>query len=310
MKRNCCIVLCALLTIIVFGGSSRAAAQGITDNDPKRASDRLAIDKLTRDMIDAFDRRDAAAIAARWTNDGEFTHNNDPPVRGRADIQKGYEEFFKTLKGKPKLEIQSDDLRFPSADTAVKQITLRLRSDEEGDIVASGRQDTVLVRDGGQWKIAIVRESDRNVGLDASLQELDWLIGTWHAVTSDREVTITYEWDRNQAFIRGTFTVKEGSTVIDTGTEMIGKDNARGAIRSWLFQSDGGFGSGLWVREGKTWRIKVDGVKPDGSKMTGTLVYMRVDPNAFTWQAVNLALDGERVADMPPIKVTRQHPAK
>jgi uncharacterized protein (TIGR02246 family) len=309
MKRNCFIVLCTLLALILFGGGSKAVAQDTTDNDFKRGADRLAIDKLTRDMIDAFDRRDASAIAARWTDDGEFRHNDDEPVRGRAEIQKGYGDFFKTLKGKPKLEIQSDDLRFPSADMAVKQTTLRMRS-EEGEIVASGRQDTVLVREGGQWKVAIVRESGRDIGLDASLQELDWLIGTWHAATSDREVAITYEWDRNRTFIRGTFTVKEGSTVIDTGTEMIAKDNAKGVIRSWLFQSDGGFGGGVWAREGKTWRIHVDGVKPDGGRMTGTLVYVRVDPNAFTWQAVDLAHDGEPVADMTPIKVTRQRPAK
>jgi uncharacterized protein (TIGR02246 family) len=312
MKRTSYLALYAVLALVAVGRApvGSAAAPDSTDISSKHAADTLAIDKLTREMIDAFDRRDAAAIALRWTDDGEFRHDDDEPVRGRSDIQRGYEEFFKTLKGKPKLEIQSDDLRFPSADMAVKQTTLRLRT-EEGEILASGRQDTVLVRDqGSQWKIALVRESGRDIGLDASLQELDWLIGTWHAVTGDRDVTITYEWDRNQAFIRGAFTVKEGSNVIDTGTEIIGKDNARGAIRSWLFQSDGGFGGGVWAREGKAWRIQVDGVKPDGSKMSGIVVYARVDANAFTWQAVNLALGGEPVSDMAPIKVTRQQPAK
>ena len=114
----------------------------------------LAIDKLTREMIQAFDQRDAAAIAAHWTEEGEFIRNDGEPIRGRAEIQKGYAEFFKTLKGKPKLEIQSDAVRFPSADTAVTEVTLRLRNDD-GEIVASGRQDTVLVREGGQWKMAI-----------------------------------------------------------------------------------------------------------------------------------------------------------
>jgi uncharacterized protein (TIGR02246 family) len=256
-------------------------------------------------MLDAFDRRDVAAIAARWTEDGQFTHDNDQPVRGRAAIRKGYEEFFKTLAGKPKLEIESDALDFPSADIAVKDTTLRLR-DEDGVVVASGRQHTVLVREGGQWKVALVHETDRNVGLDASLKELGWLIGTWRAVAKEREVTITYAWDMNEMFIRGTFAVKEGSAVVDSGTELIGKDNDKGVIRSWIFQSDGAFGTGTWSQDGKTWRIDVRGVTPQGSQLTGSIDYVRVDPDTFTWQAVNLAVGGEPVAETAPIKVARQ----
>jgi hypothetical protein len=127
---------------------------------------------------------------------------------------------------------------------AVTEVTLRLKNDD-GEIVASGRQAIVAVREGGQWKVAIVREWDRDVGLDASLKEIEWLIGTWQAATKDRDVTITYEWDENKAFIRGKFTVKDGPKVIESGTQLIGKDNAEGVIRSWVFQSDGGFGGGL-----------------------------------------------------------------
>jgi uncharacterized protein (TIGR02246 family) len=302
------ILVFALLALVVLGGGF-TPAQEKAAAEPKREPDRVAIEKLTKDMIQAFDKRDAAAIAACWTEEGAFIHNDGEPIRGRAEIQKGYEEFFRTLKGKPKLEIQSDALDFPSADMAVKQTTLRLKGDE-GEVVASGRQDTVLAREGGRWKVAIVREWDREVGRDASLEQLDWLIGTWQAIAKDREVTVIYERDKNQAFIRGTFTVKEGSRVIESGTEMIAKDNAKGVIRSWLFQSDGAFGDAVWSREGKKWSIDVHGVKADGTELTGTVVYIRIDPNTFTWQAVNLALDGEQVADTPPIKAAKQQPAK
>jgi hypothetical protein len=91
---------------------------------------------------------------------------------------------------------------------------------------------------------------------------------------------------------------------------MIAKDNAKGVIRSWLFQSDGAFGDAVWSREGKKWCIDVHGVKPDGTELTGTVVYIRIDPNTFSWQAVNLALGDEQVADTPPIKVAKQQPAK
>jgi uncharacterized protein (TIGR02246 family) len=301
------IVPFTLLALVVLGGGF-TAAQDKTTKDPKRESDRLAIDQLTNDMIQAFDKRDAAAIAAHWTEEGEFIHNDGEPIRGRAEIQKGYAEFFKTLKGKPKLEIQSDAVRFPSADMAVAEVTLRLKND--GDIVASGRQAIVAVREGGQWKVAIIREWDRDVGLDVGLKELEWLIGTWRAVTKEREVTITYAWDEHKAFIRGTFTVKEGAKVIESGTELIGKDHTEGVIRSWVFQSDSGFGSGVWAREGKKWSVDVHGVRADGRKLTGTIIYIQVDPNTVTWQAVNQAHDGVPLSDTPPIKVTKQKSAK
>jgi uncharacterized protein (TIGR02246 family) len=302
------IVLFSLLALVVLGGGF-TTPQEKTAKDPKREPERLAIDKLTKGLIQAFEKRDAAAIAALWTEEGEFIHNDGGSIRGRAEIQKGYAEFFKTLKGKPKLEIQTDALRFPSADMAVAQSTLRLKNDE-GEIVGSSWQDTVLVREGGRWKVALVREWDRHLGLDVSLKELQWLIGTWRAVTKDREVTITYEWDQNKAFLRGKFTVKEGTKVIESGTETIGKDNAEGVIRSWLFQSDGGFGGGVWTREGKKWSGDVHGVRADGTKLTATIIYIHVDPNTFTWQAVNQTLDGVPVADTPPIKVTRQKSPK
>ena len=173
-------------------------------------------------------------------------------------------------------------------------------------MIASSWRNTLLVREGGQWKVAIVQEWDRDNGLDVSLKDLEWLIGTWHVATKDREVTTTYEWDENKAFIRGKYTVKEGGKVVESGTQMIGKDNAEGAIRSWVFQSDGGFGDGLWTRDGKKWTVDFYGVTPDGRKLTATAIYVHVDANTFTWQSVDQAVDGQPIADTQPIKVTKQ----
>jgi uncharacterized protein (TIGR02246 family) len=280
-----------------------------TGKDPKREADKLAIDKLARETIQAFEKRDAAAIAAHWTADGEFIRNDGEIIVGRAEIQKAYAEFFKKLTGKPKLDIQNDELRFPSTDTAVAELTLRLKN-EQGETVASSWRNTLLVREGGQWKVAIVREWDRDLANDVSLKDLEWLIGTWQAAGLGREVTTTYEWDEHKAFIRGKFTVKEAGKVIESGTQMIGKDNADGVIRSWVFLSDGGFGGGVWTRDGKRWTVDVHGVLPDGKELTGTSIYVHVDPNNHTWQGVNRKIDGDPLPDTQPVKATRQKAAK
>jgi uncharacterized protein (TIGR02246 family) len=307
MNRQQVVTFTGFAVLIL--GVGIMSAQDKNAKDPKREADKLAIDKLTREMVQAFDKRDATALAANWTAEGEFIRNDGTPIRGRAAVEKAYAEYFKTLKGKPKLEVQSDDLYFPSADTAVAEVTLRLKN-EEGEIIASSWRNTLAVKDAGQWKVAIVREWDRDVAEDTTLKELEWLVGTWQASTKEREVTTVYEWDENKVFIRGKYTVKEGAKVIESGTQIIGKDNAEGCIRSWVFQSDGGFGGGVWTREGKKWTVDVHGVMPDGKELDATSIYIHVDPNTYTWQAVEQTVDDVPIPDTQPIKVTRQKTAK
>jgi uncharacterized protein (TIGR02246 family) len=286
-----------------------ATSQTGAVTDPDREPDRLAIAALTQSLVEAFDKRDAEAIAACWTPNGEFIRHDGEAIRGRAEIQAGYAEFFKNIEGNPKLEIQLDDVRFPSADVAATDVTLGLKS-ASGEFVASGHQAIVAVREGSLWKVAIIREWDRDISLEVDLQELQWLIGTWNAVSDEREVTIAYAWDENKTFIHGTFVVKEHQAVIESGTEIIGKDPAAGGIRSWIFQSDGGFGAGVWSRDGPNWSIDAHGVRADGSKLTAQFIYLRVNPDTITWQAVNQVLDGQPIADTAPIKVSRQTPSK
>jgi uncharacterized protein (TIGR02246 family) len=298
------IVTVTALTLVVLGVSFMAAQPKAT-KAPDREADKQAIEKLIKENMQAFNNRDAAAIAANWTDEGEYIRNDGEPVRGRAAIQKGYAEFFKTLKGKPSVEVQTDNLRFTSATTAASEVTLRLKN-EEGQLIGSSWRNTLLVREDGQWKVAMVQEWDRDTTLDDSLKDLEWLIGTWRMETKERDVTTTYEWDENKAFIRGKFTVKEGGKVVESGTQMFGRDNADGGIRSWVFQSDGGFGDGLWTRDGKNWTVDFGGVTAGGQRLSATVNYVHVDANTFTWQAVQQTVNGQPIADTKPIKVTKQ----
>src|SRR5262245_44533871 len=213
-KRN---VLVAAL-ILVFLGVSFMTAQDKT-KAPDREADKAAIDKLVKDNIKAFNDRDAAAVAANWATEGEYIRNDGTPIRGRAEIQKGYADFFKTLKGKPTVEVQTDGIRFTSADSAVSEVTLRLKN-EQGEMISSSWRNTLLVREGGEWKVAMVQEWDRDNSLDDSLKDLEWLIGTWQMSNKDREVTTTYEWDESKTFIHGKYSVKDGGKVTESGTQL------------------------------------------------------------------------------------------
>jgi uncharacterized protein (TIGR02246 family) len=298
--------------IVYFATQGRTSNQACAADDAKPASrqaDEAAIQKLGAEFASAFEKSDAAAIASLYTTEGEFIRNDGETIRGPSEIEKAYAAYFKGLKGKKKLEVQSDSLRFPSADTAIAEVTLRLK-DEDNDCCASSWRETLLVREGGKWKVAVTREWDRDMSEDTTLKEVEWLIGNWEVSNKDRQVNTSYEWDENKAFIRGKYTVKEGGKVVESGTQIIGKDNNDGVIRSWAFQSDGGFGGGVWTREGKKWTVDVHGVLANGQELTATNVYIHLDPNTYSWQSVNRKLDDEPMPDTPPIKVTKQKSAK
>lgn len=82
------------------------------------ARDLAAIRAGSEAFVAAFNKRDAKAVAAMWTEDGEYVDDTGRTFAGRAAIEKGYAELF---AGSPptKIQIAMDSLRLLSADTQV-----------------------------------------------------------------------------------------------------------------------------------------------------------------------------------------------
>ena len=276
-------------------------AQGKKDKkkDDGNAADRAAIQKTVRTFGDAFEKGDAKAVAAHWTDNGEYIADDGTSFRGRAVIQTAYEELFAKKKAKVKLEIEVDSIRFPSKDTAIEEGFFKVHGGKEHSVTS---KYTVLhVREGGQWLMAVVREWPSE---GVSIRDLDWLIGVWSAQRDDTEVKTTYEWWGEKNFIRVQFAIKTKDKTL-TGFQMIGKDASSGQIRSWAFDPDGSFGEASWTRDGKRWMQDSAAVLPGGSVMAGTNIITHIDPNTFTFQSVQRSLDGDALPDIAPVRVTR-----
>lgn len=143
MSRRSIMVAVALTAAAVLG-LGVMTAQERPAKGPDRTADKQAIEKLTQDAVKAFNDRDAAALTASWTDEGEYIRNDGEPVRGRAEVEKAYAAYFRTLKGRSKVDVQTDNLRFTSADTAVAEVTLRLKNDD-GEVIASSWRNTLVV---------------------------------------------------------------------------------------------------------------------------------------------------------------------
>jgi uncharacterized protein (TIGR02246 family) len=267
--------------------------------ETKRPEDEAAVRKTSADFTKAIEKGDAKAVAAFWTEQGEYIDDDGTTIRGRADIEAAYAKAF-ARNNKIRVETTIESIRFPSKDTAIEEGYARSYFRKSDDPTAS-RYSVLYAREGGKWLMAVLREwPDEGV----ALRDLDWLIGTWQAKTEDAEVRTTYEWDANKNSIRGRITIKSTGRNV-TATQVVLKDPRSGQLRSWTFDDDGGFGDGEWTKDGKKWVIEATGVEADGGELTARNIMTPVDKDTFTWQSTKRTLDDEELMDVPPVKVTR-----
>jgi uncharacterized protein (TIGR02246 family) len=287
-----------ILTLATFAAGGPTAL-GQTATESARAADKPAVEKRTRGLLDAIARGDAREVASFWTTDGEYQGGDGRTVRGRDNLEKAYRAFLE--KGaRDGITVHDQAIRFLSRDTAIDEGRFRVKGKTPADR-ASLRYSALYVRDGGEWRLAQLREWSEG----PSLQDLDWLIGTWSLKTDRAESRFTFDWTEGKTFILGRFSVKRESRTV-TGIQVVGRDPSSGAIRSWTFGSEGGIEEATWVRQEKRWVIAAKGVLPDGEGSSATNYLTPVDENTFTWQTVDRVIDGEKAPDAGPNKIIRE----
>jgi uncharacterized protein (TIGR02246 family) len=279
------------------GARKKKVATSSGDIDDRKA-DRAGIQMQREAFLKAFESGDAERVASFWTAEGELVGDDGGVYRGRAAIEKAYRELF-SPKVKRRAEIQSESLRFPSKDTAIEEGRFKMRMGNAEP--TTSRYSILHVREGGKWLMAVVRELPAET---VSLRDLEWLIGAWVSKGEDTEVHTTYEWMWDKSFIRVQFTIRQKDRTL-RGFQMIGKDEASGELRSWTFESEGGFGEATWSRDGKKWVLDAAGCLSNGRTLAATNILIPLDQDSFTWQSIKRSIGGEEVDDLPPVKVTR-----
>jgi uncharacterized protein (TIGR02246 family) len=315
MKANVSLLAagCVLITAVAFLGTQvrsaddkkpaqreqPATATAADPQEAKRPEDEAAIRKSTAEFIKAAEKGDAKAVAAAWTEEGEYINEDGTTLRGRAAIEAAYAKAFAKKKN-VKLEINIDSIRFPSKDTAIEEGYAKSYK-PNAENPTSSRYSVLHVREGGKWLMAVLREwPDEGV----SLHDLDWIIGAWEAKSDEAQIRTTYEWDDKKNSIRCQIAIKGPGRIINA-TQVILKDPRTGLLRSWIFDDEGNFGDGAWTQDGKRWVIDASGVQADGGELTAKNIMTPVDKDSFTWQSTERTLDGEEMPNIAPVKVTR-----
>jgi uncharacterized protein (TIGR02246 family) len=134
------------------------------------ANDEQAVRKVLASFDEAFNRHDADAVAALFTDDAEFINVSGMWWRGKAGIRRGTAFVLANIFQNTTLQTDSVSVRFPTRDTAiavVAQHTVGSFVLPDGTRIASrnNRLSYFLVKAGGRWLIVGGQNTEITPGL-------------------------------------------------------------------------------------------------------------------------------------------------
>jgi uncharacterized protein (TIGR02246 family) len=283
--------------MLFAAGRSAPAQEPASTPTPEQA-----IIETIRSYVDAYNRRDADAVANHWAENAVMLAvDTQERVIGRDAIR---QEFVRQFEADPKsqLEVNVTSIRLVADTVAVEDGFATVLRD------GSAFQSTytvVHVKQEDGWKIDSVRETDMPDQSGPQLSQLNWLVGSWADSDENATVESQVKWARNEKFLTMSFRVEVPDAIPLEGTQIIGVDPATGKIRSWLFDSDGGIGQGNWSSRDGKWIVDMQMTLPSGESASAVNVYTPVDATSYTWHSQSRIVAGELLPDMDEVLVTR-----
>jgi uncharacterized protein (TIGR02246 family) len=269
------------------------------------AADQKAIRAAIESYVKAYNRGDAKAVAAHWGESAEWTSPSGERFQGRQAIEKEMEDLFAKNKG-VRIEVLHPSIRIVSSDVAMEEGTVRVI--RPGEAPDDSTYLAIHLKKDGQWKLDSVHETSipETPAASPQLQDLAWLVGEWGDQSPDAAVAANVTWTKNKTFLSYGFKASAPGMDDLEGTQIIGWDPAAGTIRSWMFDSDGGFGEGTWSKKGDSWVVKFSQVLPDGRKASATNIYTPIDANTFTWKSIGRKVGKDFLPNVEEVKIVRK----
>ncbi len=257
--------------------------------------------------VKSFNAADANGMATLFMEKGELVDENGNVYTGRAEIAAVFKAFFEKFpKAVMAMEVTSvrsigDSL---AVEEGVRQITA-----EEG--AAEAQMRYVIVRDkvGDKWPIASYREfaDDPAPTAQEMLEPLAFLVGDWVDESPEGHTAISYRWSEDGNYILGDYVLSVGGQPEAKSSQRIGWDPVEGVLRSWTFDSDGGFSHGEWTPIDNGWVAKTEATMPDASTASATVMFMVKDQDHFVVRSTDRIVAGGEEPDFE-LAIARKPP--
>ena len=299
----------ALTTLSLIRSPHGAEAAGLApagDDDQSKknesglsSADDQRIRQASAGYLAALNKGQLDGIMAFWSPDADYIDEAGKMTRGRDAIAALFKKSLAEQKG-AKFKGQIHSLKLLRNEIALVDGSVEVTLPE-------GTRDTnryavVWAKSGDKWLISSARDLPTEIDhlpslAYAHLQSLEWLIGDWVDQSDKVDVNISCRWAPSKTFLIMEYSVKHDKEEPLLVTQRIGWDPYNQLVRSWTFDSKGGFGEGYWERDGNHWLVGVSGILPDGGAGSATHVYDFVNQDTFTWRSIDREIDGQPVAD-------------
>ena len=291
--------------IVEAAEQKQLEAKGAGKNDAIKD----AVMEHVRAFTAAYNRRDIKAVLAFFADDCVLTEADGSTLNGLKELEEDLKESFKNDPNS-RLSISVDSLQVVSPDVIIEEGKTAFYPDGKTLSAETDYQATYAKRD-GRWLMTRVRSFNRVVlSPYDSLRELNWLIGDWINEDPESVVESSYRWDTNKSFLINDFSIRIKGKKVLTGTQRIGRDPLTKQLKSWVFDSEGGYAESLWSSVDDVWIMKAKGVRSDGKVVTVTNQLTQLSEDRFRFDAADRLVGDERLPNVSIISVRRPPEAK
>lgn len=265
-----------------------------------------SIRQATKSYETAFNQKDSKSLMTFWAENAKYEDpSSGEVITGKSALENLFDSIF-AQKEKSELKIHIESITFPNKDEAIETGTAVMH--REGKEPLTTVYKTIYKKIDGKWLITQVNEVDTMTPESQyeHLKELEWLVGEWEDEDQDSKNETNTKWDRYKNFITQNFTVYVEGIFELEGHQIIAWDPIKLQIRSWIFDSDGGFGEGVWKKQDHNWVVETSYTTPDGKKGSSLNIYTPLDKNSYKWESIGRELGGELLPDISPVVAIRK----
>jgi uncharacterized protein (TIGR02246 family) len=299
--RNGILLTLLLLSSVLLGQDREQPA---TKAEAKVTAGGSGDESMIRANVDAFVKAynagDAKAIGKLFVSDAQMVDEDGTSYHGRDAIEKMFAAIHADAPD-GRIRVDVETLRFFGPALAIETGRSKATS-ELGDPPDLSRYTVVHTKSpDGKWQMAFVRdiEAPELPGYD-QLQSLEWLVGDWVDESADSIVRTSCKWSDNKNFLLQDAEIRTRGADTMHLSQRIGWDPLTKQVKSWLFDSDGGYGESYWTHDGDHWIVKATAVRKDGTTGSMTNIYTPKGKDAYTWRTTDRIIGGEI---LPPLEV-------
>ena len=236
-----------------------------------------------------------------------FVHPpNGETIAGQAALATTFTSYF-AKNPSVRLELMDTEVDVISPSVAIESGLARVISPDEEPFETE--YEAIHVRSANGWKIDSITEAELEIAPVSNyehLQELEWMVGDWVDGDDSGWIETSCHWTTNKNFLVRSFNVLLEGKLDFSGTQIIGWDPVRESIRSWVFDSEGGFGVGRWSGSEGNWTVNTLNTLADERFSSSTNTYQSLDEDSFTFTSMGRQVDGELLPNIDPVKVVRK----